>query len=431
LQSAARHKVVFVSRYYTPQSTMISSAYKYLVLFKVAIELKNCVSIQHYIRQPNGRHRLIKISKEFTMTKYLAFLAVLGLALAPYRLMATPDLAYSQCPFIANNVARLACFDSYANIATEVPMPNVSNSELDESGKVGPVVQRPREGLSSHEPNKMLARTDANDSSGLYMDASLSLKHPLMTPVIETVFDSLGIKELQSPRLYMAFSSRFSQYIGTRDSAPVVPRRYNPELFIRLWDNYEGYWDVGYGHESNGQQINNQASFELEEQNFLQSGQPAEYARDGISRGWDYVSLDWTKQWQTGFLPNLPGFTTTHFEFRRFLSNGLLQGEPEEYNEWERQGAEPKPRDDYDGLQFSIQYLLPEQLCLIACFDRIEVMHKTGYGDVFKNNTNSIELTTSLFGIPFHIWAQSGYNSDLVDYYDYTNSWGIGVEFTR
>jgi len=25
----------------------------------------------------------------------------------------------------------------------------------------------------------------------------------------------------------------------------------------------------------------------------------------------------------------------------------------------------------------------------------------------------------------------SGYNSDLVDYYDYSNSWGIGVEFTR
>jgi outer membrane phospholipase A len=263
------------------------------------------------------------------------------------------------------------------------------------------------------------------------MDANLSLKHPLLTPVIETVFDSFGFRGLQSPRLYMAFSSRFSQYIGTRESSPVIPRRYNPELFVRVWDKYEGYWDVGYGHESNGQQINSQASFELAEQSFRDKNEPDMFARDAISRGWDYVSLDWTKQWQAGFLPSLPGFTTTHFEFRRYLSDGLLQGAPEEYNDWERQGAEPKPRDEYDGLKFSIQYILPEKLCLIACFDRVEVMHQTGYGAMFDNNTNSIELTTSLFGIPFHIWAQSGYNSDLVDYYDYTNSWGIGVEFTR
>ena len=365
------------------------------------------------------------------MTKISNLLLVLAIILVPNQLKAAQDQAYTQCPAIASDVARLACFDSYANIATKVPMPNIGNESSEGRSGVAPVIERPREGLSSHEPNKMLARMDANDINNLYMDANLSLKHPLMTPVIEAVFDSFGITKLQSPRLYMAFSSRFSQYIGTRGSSPVVPRRYNPELFVRVWDNYEGYWDIGYGHESNGQQINNQQSFELEEQNFRDKNEPEFFARDAISRGWDYVSLDWTKQWQTGFLPSLPGFTTTHFEYRHFLSDGLLQGAPEEYNEWERQGSGVKPRDQYDGLKFSMQYLLPEELCLIACFDRIEIMHKTGSGDVFANNTNSIELTTSLFGIPFHIWAQSGYNSDLVDYYDYTNSWGIGVEFTR
>jgi hypothetical protein len=365
------------------------------------------------------------------MNKFSYLLLTLMAVLIPSQLKASPSLAYIQCPTIANNVARLACFDSYANIATEVPMPNIGEQTESRKLDAGPVIERPREGLSSHEPNKMLARMDANDLNNLYMDANLSLKHPLMTPVIEAVFDSLGITELQSPRLYMAFSSRFSQYIGTRTSSPVIPRRYNPEIFVRLWDNYEGYWDIGYGHESNGQQINNQQSFELEEQTFRDKNEPDALARDAISRGWDYVSLDWTKQWQAGFLPTLPGFTTTHFEHRRFLSDGLLQGEPEEYNDWERQGVEPKPRAEYDGLKFSIQYILPEELCLIACFDRVEVMHQTGYSGIFDNNTNSIELTTSLFGIPFHIWAQSGYNSDLVDYYDYTNSWGIGVEFTR
>jgi hypothetical protein len=141
--------------------------------------------------------------------------------------------------------------------------------------------------------------------------------------------------------------------------------------------------------------------------------------------------VDWNKQWETGFLPSLKGFTTAHIELRRYLSDGFLQGAPEEYNDWEEQGSEPKTRDEYDGLKFSVQYNLIDELCIIACFDRIELTHRTGYADPFSRNTTSLELTTSLLGIPFHLWAMSGYNSDLIDYYDYSNSWGIGVEFTR
>ena len=34
-----------------------------------------------------------------------------------------------------------------------------------------------------------------------------------------------------------------------------------------------------------------------------------------------------------------------------------------------------------------------------------------------------------LAGIPLYFWERTGYISDLVDYYKYTNSWGIGMEF--
>jgi hypothetical protein len=278
----------------------------------------------------------------------------------------------------------------------------------------------------------MLARTDSNDIDRLYMDAVLSLKYPILTPLVESIFDFTGFQLEKKPRLFIAFSSRFSQYIGSRDSSPVVARSYNPELFVRSWtDSNDSYWDLGFGHESNGQQINDQQAFTQLEQYYIGKNEEPSFARDSISRGWDYLSVDWNRQWETGFLPSLKGFTTAHIELRRYLSDGFLQGVPEEYNNWEEQGVEARPRDQHDGLKFSVQYNLVDELCVIACFDRLELTHRTGYADVFNRNTTSLELTTSLVGVPFHIWAMSGYNSDLIDYYDYSNSWGIGIEFTR
>ncbi|MFK7864496.1 MAG: hypothetical protein AB8B95_09770 [Pseudohongiellaceae bacterium] len=367
----------------------------------------------------------------------ICVLAILGAGLQSY---ASSELAYQECPAIPAPMERLACFDSYIEAIQEHSLDGKLFSPLDAGldaegrsrARQSLFAPLQREGLSSHEPNKMLARSDSNDVESLYMDANLSIKYPILTPLVESIFDIGGFTEVRKPRLYLAFSSRFSQYIGSRDSSPVVPRRYNPELFLRTWTgNSNSYWDFGFGHESNGQQINSQEAFELEQQNYINNNQPAIIARDGISRGWDYLSIDWNKQWETGFLPTLKGYTTGHVELRRYLSNGLLQGRPEEYNDWEGQGADPKPRDEYDGLKFSVQYNLVNELCIIACFDRVELTHRTGYADLFQHNTTSLELTSSLLGIPFHIWAMSGYNSDLVDYFDYSNSWGIGMEFTR
>lgn len=354
---------------------------------------------------------------------------------------ATSEQAYKQCPKISDAMQRLACFDSHAesNSTSQLNIEAIKsalNPVLEESedklGEERLFSPQPREGLSAHETNKMLARTDSNDINRLYMDAVLSLKYPILTPLVESLFDLTGFQLEKKPRLFIAFSSRFSQYVGSRESSPVVARRYNPELFLRTWtDSNDSYWDLGFGHESNGQQINGPQAFAQLEQYYINQNETPLFARDSISRGWDYLSVDWNKQWETGFLPSLKGFTTAHVEWRRYLSDGLLQGEPEEYNDWERQGSEPKPRDEYDGLKFSVQYNLVNELCIIACFDRVELTHRTGYAEPFSRNTTSLELTTSLLGIPFHLWAMSGYNSDLIDYYDYSNSWGIGIEFTR
>jgi hypothetical protein len=354
---------------------------------------------------------------------------------------ASSEQAYSQCPKISESMRRLACFDSFSESKDTIQSttPTIKQA-LDPVGGEGEYIPlraalyspQSREGLSAHETNRMLARTDSNDINSLYMDAELSLKYPILTPLVESLFDLTGFQLEKKPRLFIAFSSRFSQYVGSRESSPVVARRYNPELFVRAWtDSNDSYWDFGFGHESNGQQVDSERAFAELEQFYIDQNETPAFARDSISRGWDYLAVDWNKQWETGFLPSLKGFTTAHIELRRYLSDGFLQGAPEEYNDWEEQGSEPKTRDEYDGLKFSVQYNLIDELCIIACFDRIELTHRTGYADPFSRNTTSLELTTSLLGIPFHLWAMSGYNSDLIDYYDYSNSWGIGVEFTR
>jgi len=69
---------------------------------------------------------------------------------------------------------------------------------------------------------------------------------------------------LKPPALVVviAFTGRFAQYLGTRDSSPVVTKRLNPKLFYRQRTQGRDYFDIGYNHESNGQSINTLEGFE-------------------------------------------------------------------------------------------------------------------------------------------------------------------------
>lgn len=373
---------------------------------------------------------LNRMSGAFQMSLLLSLLLFTAMATA------TPGEAYRVCPQLANDSERLACFDRYSE-----SLPGSGQQALEESllidmeqGLFGSGI----DGLTNHEPNKLLARMDKNDISRLYMDANLSVKHPVLNPVVDVVSSLLDIDRSRNlPRLYLAFSTRFSQYLGSRNSSPVVARRYNPELFLRVWrDGGVGridpsYWDFGYGHESNGQQINSEALYREVESYYVGNGESRQFARDNISRGWDYVSVDWHKQWNAGFLPNLPGQTETLVEYRHYLEDGLFQGAPEEFNAWEAPGESAKTRDYFDGLRLSLSYVLNSEGCGFFCFEKVQVVHRTGYASPFTHNTTSLELTTNIAGLPIHLWGRAGYNSDLVDYYDYTNSWGLGIEFLR
>src|SRR5690606_21548531 len=114
------------------------------------------------------------------------------------------------------------------------------------------------------------------------------------------------------------------------------------------------------------------------------------------------------------------------------LSNGPLQGGAEEYNTWEDGGDVLRPRRQYDGVSLDVQYNFNATRCLLGelpiCFSKLQLTQETGYSAMFKNNSTTLELTTDFFGLPIQLWTRSGYNSDLVDYYNYSNSWGVGIE---
>lgn len=292
--------------------------------------------------------------------------------------------------------------------------------------------------LTGHEPTRLMARTDSDDISDYFMDFTVSLKYPLFqhSTLLNEAYSTIsrGVDRLTGNenglfiQPYLSFTGRFSQYIGSRESAPVVARRFNPALFVRTWSSANSYLDIGLAHESNGQQIDTEASYQRAVQAYLDAGESAlnadAYARDGISRGWDYSFMEWRKEWDLQL--------ATRLQLRHYLSDGPMQNGIEEYYTWEDDGYRNRPRQQYDGIRLAFDYDFGGSRCLsgnsFICFQRLTLSQETGYSNPFDNNTTTLELTTNFFGLPIQLWTRSGYNSDLVDYYNYSHSWGLGIE---
>ncbi len=273
--------------------------------------------------------------------------------------------------------------------------------------------------LCSYEPNTVGYTFDSDDVG--FMDFKLSVRYQMfpdwMTQGLNFVNPDLG----DNSALYFAFTGRFGQYIGTRDSSPVVGKRFNPELFMRFWmdEKHAGYVDFAFlAHESNGQSINDPTQY----QQALTTAQQPEFVNDQLSRGWDYLELKWK---------NIPydesnRTLSTYLGFKYFLSDGLLQGKAEEYNSWEN-NPEGKPRNQVNGISAMIKYYEKrggEFLKDLKC----AVLYETGYRQTFRYSTLRLELGTKVMQLPVTLWGQTGYGSDLAQYYKKVSSWGIQAE---
>lgn len=269
--------------------------------------------------------------------------------------------------------------------------------------------------LQSFEPNTLGFTKDNNDVA--FMDFKISLMYPIAHK---------GAYNPESPDddiLFFSFTGRFSQYIGTRDSSPVIGKRFNPKMFFRhfLGGPYR-YIDYGYAHESNGQSITTEDAFNdlVAEISAPGGDDDVRFANDAISRGWDYLDFIYKQ----GGSDNLSAF---YFNFKLFLNDGLLQGRPEEVNPWEP--GKLIPRKNVHGIRILYWSKKP-----VAGIKKYSVTYDTGYKDTFEFNSVRLEIVNdiSIFGakIPLMLWVSSGYNSDLVDYNKRVKSVGLAFELT-
>jgi len=294
--------------------------------------------------------------------------------------------------------------------------------------------------VRAYEPTSVGYTFQEGDES--FMDFSISL----MVPFLHNVYPDRMPSERRtfyggpghSIYPYFAFTGRAGQYIGTRDSAPVVGKSFNPLFILRKWNTNmfnpaeahpDDYIDFVYAHESNGQWIDDPTTF------LRVSGLHNSFneARDEISRGWDYVGVNFSQRGQWQWLPGSKESQRFQLKLSYFLEEGFMQGSAEEYFNWERD-PEGKSRQAVDGIEMRFDFTQPVSWLQDAgkqngFTGRMAVTWLTGLESPLKYNTFEIEAGFLINGFPVEAWYRHGYMTDLTDYYRKLESAGVRVSF--
>jgi hypothetical protein len=242
----------------------------------------------------------------------------------------------------------------------------------------------------------------------------------------------------------VAFTEQFGFYINDRYSSPVVQKRFNPYLFFSFNPNHcskKAFWrnlytEFGYGHESNGQAIEDPATFASQVKNTQNKGTTfataVQEASDYNSRGWDY--------WRLRAYENIPldgagrHCLVADASFRWYLAYGFLEGKQENYRNWETAygytGA-GLTRDQVSGLSCAVSYLhrTPDDSSFHGAFNytKLSLMYETGYKGVFEHNTLKVYAGFKMFFLPLALTYSYGYNTSLANYGVPVSSWGISL----
>ena len=282
--------------------------------------------------------------------------------------------------------------------------------------------------IESYEPNTFGFTKDSDDVA--FLDFTISVKYQIFPVEIRKRFG-------KTEQLYAAFTGRFGQYLGTRDSSPVIGKEFNPKLIWRHitdWDrghipsDKEGATDKGIAkeymefilaHDSNGQSINTPEQFQQAQ---AQAERP-EFAFDRISRGWDYLGFIWKK---VPYVDEHRRFSA-YLNLKYFLPHGPFQGAPEEFNTWETD-PEGKPRKSVNGVGGILKYQWDWKSERWFSDPKVALIYETGYGNIFKYNTVRLEAGIKVSRLPLTIWTRQGYGSDLAQYYKKVSSYGIDLE---
>ncbi|WOH38963.1 hypothetical protein RI844_07015 [Thalassotalea fonticola] len=282
--------------------------------------------------------------------------------------------------------------------------------------------------LQDYEPN-LVGYTFDSDDEEFFLDFKLSLMYPIAKDFIKSQSNNHYFsfikracvnKYIKSCFPYFAFTGRFGQYIEERNSSPVISKRFNPKIFFRF-ELTDGYVDLEYAHESNGQRIVSQNSWNSMADDFENDGEKRSYANDYISRGWDYFGVTYKKE-------KINENLSIYVNYQKYFG-GLLQGDIEEYFDWEADrkikqramvnGLKLLLKTEGDGL-FQLPWLNGYKFSLIL---------ETGTTHPFKYGTVKVEALTNIFGMPTLFWTRKGYSADFAQYYKNIESYGVAFEF--
>ncbi|MES2691878.1 MAG: hypothetical protein V4773_00305 [Verrucomicrobiota bacterium] len=319
----------------------------------------------------------------------------------------------------------LAVFSASFALAAPAPAPApiASTGQAEAKPFSVPLNTQVQLGIDAYEAIQFGYTQD--ESNEAFVDILASLRVPLL-PAQQPVHGH-GWQLFGDPAWawhpFWAATYRGGQHLLTRESSPVVSKRFNPVLLAaRFVRNPEEktrheFIDVLYAHESNGQSIANRRDFEDLRAIHARSESPEtaeNIARDAISRGWDYFSGRYDYHTESS------SFSTV---LKVFMVESLPQGEKEEYNrDWEND-PQGKSRQSVDGLTVSYLRRFKSHYELGATWT-------TGLEHAFKYHTVKIEAGYRFSGRTrprAFLWVRQGYNSDLVNYYRRSVSVGFAI----
>ncbi len=314
--------------------------------------------------------------------------------------------------------------------------------------------------IQAYEPNEIGYTVDQGKES--FMDFTVSMMLPLLPgesypPRFRSEaadFWRAQRYERRLPYVYFAVTQRAGQYLGTRHSSPVVGKRFNPLISFRWWgvepnddgimdprlrsqdpkgrESQDNFLEFVYAHESNGQYIDTPTGFNDQLITYEHDGDtPLEAyhaARDNISRGWDYLGVQYARSGDADLL--LPVIVSVRAKVSYYLPNSPPQGSTEEYNAWEGL-PDGKPRRDVDGVSLRVNLIRRTTHGEYQFFKRISLIGTTGYADLLRYDTVQGELGVMVGVLPLTVWYRYGYNGDQTDYFHKSQSYGIKFSFWR
>jgi hypothetical protein len=340
---------------------------------------------------------------------------------------------------------------------TQQKSPALPETEAAARKRAGMPGQRVFSFIHAYEPNEGGYTVDQADDS--FLDFTLSLFIPLMAPskypALERAPDNpasfarpIRFQFERLPTPFFAMTERAGQYIGTRDSSPVVNKRFNPVFGLRWWaagpqETEDNFLELVYAHESNGQHVGNEAQFNAQMAAYLKrdtvradgdnAGEAFRSARDNLSRGWDYVGIQWARDWNVDW-PVFEGKVGSRLKFNYYLPWGLMQRDAEDYKAWEHM-PDGKWRRTVDGVSLRLTAVRPgasfAKLGWVTPFERNALILTTGYSKFGRYNTIQAETGFSIKEWPIIFWYRYGYNRDLIDYYHKDHSFGVKLSIWK